>query len=125
LIFNLILIRKDWTMKFPSQLRRVGLITSFLACLPVTTLAQAPAWPNKPVKIVVPFAPGGNTDSIARIMAERLTQTLGQSFVVENKVGAGGGIAAEFVAKAAPDGYTLLMAAMPVMAILPAINKTN
>jgi tripartite-type tricarboxylate transporter receptor subunit TctC len=58
-------------------------------------------------------------------MAERLTQNLGQSVLVENKVGAGGGIAAEFVGKAAPDGYTLLMAAMPVMAILPAINKTN
>jgi len=109
----------------PSQLRRAVLLVSLLACLPGMALAQAPAWPNKPVKIVVPFAPGGNTDSIARIMAERLTQTLGQSVVVENKVGAGGGIAAEFVGKAAPDGYTLLMAAMPVMAILPAINKTN
>ena len=110
----------------PSQWRRAGVLVScLLACLPGIALAQAPTWPVKPIKIVVPFAPGGNTDSIARIMAERLTQTLGQSVLVENKVGAGGGIAAEFVGKAAPDGYTLLMAAMPVMAILPAINKTN
>ena len=109
----------------PSPLRRAAVLLGCWACLSGAALAQAPAWPSKPVKIVVPFAPGGNTDSIARIMAERLTQSLGQSVVVENKVGAGGGIAAEFVAKAAPDGYTLLMAAMPVMAILPAINKTN
>ena len=109
----------------PSTWRRAGLLVGLLACLPGVALAQAPAWPTKPVKIVVPFAPGGNTDSIARIMAERLTQSLGQSVLVENKVGAGGGIAAEFVAKATPDGYTLLMAAMPVMAILPAISKTS
>ena len=83
------------------------------------------SWPQRPVKIVVPFAPGGNTDSIARITAERLTQGLGQLFIVENKVGAGGAIAADYVAKSPSDGYTLLMAAMPVMAILPIITKTN
>lgn len=83
------------------------------------------SWPQRPVKIVVPFAPGGNTDSIARITAERLTQGLGQLFIVENKVGAGGAIAADYVAKSSADGYTLLMAAMPVMAILPIITKTN
>ena len=107
------------------QLLCAGLLLSLLAFFPGMAFAQAPTWPAKPIKILVPFAPGGNTDSIARIMAERLTQNLGQSVLVENKVGAGGGIAAEFVGKAAPDGYTLLMAAMPVMAILPAINKTN
>ena len=83
------------------------------------------SWPQRPVKIVVPFAPGGNTDSIARSTAERLTQGLGQLFIVENKVGAGGAIAADYVAKSPADGYTLLMAAMPVMAILPIITKTN
>ena len=83
------------------------------------------SWPQRPVKIVVPFAPGGNTDSIARITAERLTQGIGQLFIVENKVGAGGAIAADYVAKSPADGYTLLMAAMPVMAILPIITKTN
>jgi tripartite-type tricarboxylate transporter receptor subunit TctC len=86
--------------------------------------AQA-AWPQKPIRIVVPFAPGGNTDSIARVIAERFTQSLGQAVVVDNKVGAGGAIAAEFVAKAPADGYTLLMAAMPVMAVLPVISKTK
>ena len=87
--------------------------------------AQTSNWPQKPIKIIVPFAAGGNTDSIARLTAERLSQSLGQSVVVENKAGANGAIAADFVAQSAPDGYTLLMAAMPVIAILPTITKTK
>ena len=106
----------------------------FLISLALVTLVQlfglhhvalAQDWPVRPIKLIVPFAAGGNTDSIARLVSERLTSSLGQPVVVENKLGAGGGIAAEFVAKASPDGYTLLMAAMPVMAILPVISKTN
>jgi len=91
----------------------------------VTPVQAQAAWPQKPIRIVVPFAPGGNTDSIARVIAERFTQSLGQAVVVDNKVGAGGAIAAEFVAKAPADGYTLMMAAMPVMAVLPVISKTK
>jgi tripartite-type tricarboxylate transporter receptor subunit TctC len=85
--------------------------------------ALAQAWPAKPVHIVVPFAAGGNTDQQARIVAERLSATLGQQFIVENRVGAGGAIAAEYVAKSAPDGYTVLMSAVSQMAILPFIQK--
>jgi tripartite-type tricarboxylate transporter receptor subunit TctC len=81
-------------------------------------------WPTKPIRIVVPFAAGGNTDSIARLAAERLSQSLGQQVLVDNKPGANGAIAAELVAKAAADGYTLLMAPMPLVAVLPVVTKT-
>jgi tripartite-type tricarboxylate transporter receptor subunit TctC len=87
--------------------------------------ASAQDWPQRPVTLIVPFAAGGNTDGIARITAQRLTETLGGQFVVENRPGAGGALAAETVAKSAPDGHTLLIAALPVMAIVPAINKVR
>ncbi|MCC2632586.1 MAG: tripartite tricarboxylate transporter substrate binding protein [Ramlibacter sp.] len=67
------------------------------------------AWPNRPVRLVVPFAPGGFTDVVARILGQKLTVALGQQFIVENKPGAGSSIGSDLVAKAAPDGYTLLM----------------
>ena len=71
--------------------------------------AQSASWPTRPVKIVVPFAPGGTTDILARAMAPELSKAFGQSFVVENRAGAGGNIGADVVAKSTPDGYTLLM----------------
>jgi len=108
-------------MRFLSLLALAALVQLF----GLHHVALAQDWPVRPIKLIVPFAAGGNTDSIARLVSERLTSSLGQPVVVENKLGAGGGIAAEFVAKASPDGYTLLMAAMPIMAILPVINKTN
>ena len=72
-------------------------------------LAQGTGWPTKPVRIVVPFAPGGTTDILARAMAPELSKALGQPFVVENRAGAGGNVGAEVVAKSPADGYTLLM----------------
>lgn len=107
--------------------RRFQLCSVTLALLALVQpgFAQAPGWPQRPIKLIVPFAAGGNTDSIARLTAERLSQSLGQTVVVDNKAGANGAIAADFVAQSAPDGYTLLMAAMPVLAILPAITKTR
>ena len=73
-----------------------------------SSLAQT-AWPNKPVRIIVPFAAGGTTDILARAMAPELSKAFGQTFIVENRTGAGGNIGADLVAKSPPDGYTILM----------------
>ena len=83
-----------------------GLAAIFL--IATGCLAQT-AWPNKPVRIIVPFAAGGTTDILARSMAPELTKAFGQSFIVENRTGAGGNIGADLVAKSPPDGYTILM----------------
>src|SRR5436309_15483847 len=74
-------------------------------------------YPNRPVRIVVPFSAGGPTDIVGRVFAQKLSELIGQQFYVENKVGAGGNIGADVVAKAPPDGYTLLVASVPTDAI--------
>src|SRR4026209_385803 len=72
-------------------------------------IAQGAAWPSRPVRFVVPLPPGGSPDYLSRLLGERLQSVLGQPFVVENKPGAGGNIARDFVARAPADGYTILM----------------
>lgn len=88
--------------------RRTLIALSAALTLPGMALAQG-TWPDKPVKIVVPFAPGGTTDILARVMAPELASAFGQNFIIDNKGGAGGNIGADIVAKSPADGYTLLM----------------
>jgi tripartite-type tricarboxylate transporter receptor subunit TctC len=87
--------------------------------------AEAQTWPAKPVRIVIPFTPGGGSDSVGRILAQKLGETTGQSFVVENRPGAGGNIAFEFVAKADPDGYTLVNSPIGIVTNPSLFSKVN
>ena len=88
-------------------------------------VAQAASYPAQPIRVIVPFAPGGSTDIVARIVTQRMAQELGQTMVVENKGGAGGAIGAAEAARAQPDGYTLSIATVSTMAINPACRPKD
>jgi tripartite-type tricarboxylate transporter receptor subunit TctC len=102
-------------------MKRTFVIAALLAC--GYAHAQAPAYPVKPMRWVVPFAPGGGTDMVARPIAQRLSERIGQSITYDNRGGGGGVIAGEIVARAAPDGYTLLVAAVAVMTVNSTLMK--
>jgi tripartite-type tricarboxylate transporter receptor subunit TctC len=91
-----------------------------LAMAPVNA-TTAQEWPTKPIKLIVPFPPGGGTDIISRVLANKLTETLKQGIVVENKPGAGGNIGVDLAAKSAPDGYTIVMGQTSNLAINPTL----
>jgi len=109
-------------------MKKQKLLAAMLTGLAVTlavSSTHAQTWPSKPVTVIVPFAAGGNTDGIARMISQRLSDAFGQPFVVENKGGAGGALAADFVARAQPDGYTMFVTAVPVLAIVPKMMKVR
>jgi tripartite-type tricarboxylate transporter receptor subunit TctC len=110
-----------------SGFRRASASVLTIAALltPVTALGQATDWPSKPVNVIVGYAAGGNTDVMARMASRTLSEELKQSFVVDNRIGAGGALAAAHVAQAAPDGYTLFFAAAPQIAIVPQVQKVS
>ena len=88
----------------------IGALAGLSLALPVTAFAQS--YPQKPITLIVPYAPGGATDIIGRVVAEEMSNGLGQRMVVENRAGAGGNVGAQAVARATPDGYTLMLGAL-------------
>ena len=104
-------------------MRKAVTIAMAFTTLAVAPNASAQTYPSRPVTIVVGFAPGGGTDTVARVMQRRLSEYLGQSIVVENRAGAGGAIAASVVSKVNPDGYTILLGTIAALAVAPHLNS--
>ena len=112
------------TLSFRAMRRHVTLLGVVLAGLstmgvPAVANAQQAQWPSKSIRFVVPYPPGGPLDTMARVLAEKVKESLGQAVIVENKPGAGGNIGVDLIAKAQPDGYTLVMGAVATHAINP------
>ncbi len=110
-------------MNMKSSLTGLGLRALLIALSLSCGTASAQAWPAKPVRIIVPFAPGGTADTLGRIVAQKLTESMKQTFVVENMPGAGGLTGSDRVAKAPPDGYMLVVSGVASHAIAPTLSK--
>ncbi len=102
-------------------MRKIALLLTLLV---LAGAAFAQSYPNRPIKVIVPWPPGQATDIAARVVAERLQQALGQPFVIDNRAGAGGSIGTDLAVKSAPDGYTLLAASSGPISIMPHLQKT-
>ena len=107
-----------------SQLSRIARTAFTLAAFVFAGAAAAQGYPSKPIHIVVPFAAGGTSDILARFISPKLTEAWGQPVIVENRTGANGNVAAEFVAKSAPDGYTVMLGDIGALSIAPSVYPT-
>ena len=107
----------------PALIGRRALLAAAAASPALARAQTAPRWPDRPVRIVVPFTPGGTTDILARALGAELQEVLGQPVVVENRAGAGGTVGSEVVARAAPDGHTLMMGHIGTLAVNPALYR--
>lgn len=111
----------------PHRRRRCAVLAGLAACLGTALPAQAqaqPAYPTRPVTLVVPYPPGGSADTVGRLVGQRLSEELGQPVLIDNRPGAGTAVGAAFVAKASPDGYTLLLGSGSTLTMNPAIRRT-
>ncbi|CAN5855289.1 tripartite tricarboxylate transporter substrate binding protein [soil metagenome] len=102
--------------------RRSATVAALAAFLPATARAQG-AWPSKPIRLIVPYGPGGSADQVGRLYGEKLSAALGQQVIVEDKPGASGGVGAAMVATSPPDGYTFLLAPTAILAITPGVRQ--
>src|SRR4051812_34230 len=116
------LARRGRTLAGTPPMHRRPLLLAALAAIGRPARAQ-PAWPSRPVTILVPYVPGGPSDALARALAAALAPTIGQPVVVENRPGANGAVAAGLLARAAPDGYTLMVGASSILTINPTLMR--
>ena len=105
----------------PDSIRRLFTPLCMVAALLLCEAAWAQSWPAKPVRVIVPFGPGGSADTLGRLVANKVSEYLAQSFVIENRAGAGGMIGSDQVAKSAPDGYTYVVSGVATHAVAPAM----
>jgi tripartite-type tricarboxylate transporter receptor subunit TctC len=112
-----------FTVRLPRKRNAAGALALILAALLSSAPARAQTFPDRPIKMLVGFSAGGGTDVVARILAQKMSETIGQSVMVENRSGASGLIAAEAVAKAPPDGYTLMMGSQTTLAVAPKLYR--
>src|SRR5829696_5104050 len=117
-------LRPRWTRRSAMNMRRRAALALALALSGASGVVWAADYPDKPIKIVVPYAPGGGADSVARIVAKKVGENVGQAIVIENKGGAGAILGTDQVAKAEPDGYTLLLGQSGPISINPAVYKS-
>jgi tripartite-type tricarboxylate transporter receptor subunit TctC len=112
--------------QFTARIARKSIFAAFVACVVLSpAVAAAADYPARPIRLLVPFAPGGGADALARIITPRLSEAMGQQWVVDNRTGAAGNIAAETVAHAAPDGYTVFMGFSTVLTVNPSLYKLS